>query len=218
MELLLSYLQMFRVVWIKGRVGFGKTALSVYLAKALLDAQLVDGVISNFPTILPAHIHDDDGTLFNRVVLFDEAWQFVDNRTSISNERGYGAFSRKYGCIFLLPSVQPVDKRLRQITIQPLYRNIFTGVTTWEFVVDDSEKEAAKSRGRFSFDTKLAYGLYSTEYIPINDGGIMRRFNQTFIEMTGSEYGGAGHTANEDRGVEEIPLEIQEHEPAATKK
>lgn len=207
MDELLSYIQMFRIVWIKGRVGFGKTALSVYIAKAMLDVGLADGVVSNFPSILPCHIFEDDGTLFNRVIVFDEAWQFVDNRTSISNERGYGAFARKYGSYFLLPSVQPVDRRLRAIIVQPKYRNIFTGKTVWEYIIDDSDKEAAKTRGEFSFDTRKAYGLYSTEYIPINDGGIMKRFNRTFAEMTGVEYGGKGHSLNDDKGLADDAVE-----------
>src|SRR5579859_2135439 len=93
MGAVINNLQMFRMVWIKGRLGFGKTALAFMLAKTLMDEGIVQGCISNCPNTLPTHISGiDDGTLFSRVIVLDEGGLFLDARRSMSNPKEYGAF------------------------------------------------------------------------------------------------------------------------------
>lgn len=182
----LEYVSLYRVVWIRGRLGFGKTALACLVADALLRDGMADGVITNFPSVFPAHINKDDGTLTNRVIIYDEAWADLDARTSMTNDRSYSAYARKMNAFWLFPSVHPVDRRLRAIQVEPVRRGIMPGIIVWKFIINDSDKNPTE--GKFSVDIRKAYGKYATAYIPINDCGIKERFQATFAQETGTEY------------------------------
>lgn len=184
---LLEFISLFRVVWIAGRLGFGKTALATLIAKMLLEERMVDGVVTNYPTVLPASIFgDDDGTLINKCQVWDEAWQDMDSRTSMTNDRTLGAFLRRWGAYFIAPSVHPVDKRLRAVEIRPDFRNVVTGKTHWTYKINDGSAEP--STGKFAVDLKQIYGYYSTSYIPIGDCGFRDRFLYTYYKETGVHY------------------------------
>lgn len=185
---LMQYILNFRVVSIMGYMGWGKTGLAFLIAKYMLEHGHVDGVISNVPTILPPHISRDDGTLNNRVLIFDEAGMLgLDSRTSMSNTNGYGAFARKFGCFFILPTVIPPDKRVRTLEINPFTRNAFTDTRTYEYSMP-SDRTKNPLKGYFKVKPKSWYGLYSTGYIPIDDCGILERFQISHALKTGSLY------------------------------
>ena len=205
MNQLLEYITLYRIVWIGGRLGFGKTALAFWLARYLLETGLCDGIISNCPNILPVHIDKDDGTLYNRVVVYDEAWNDLDARTSMTNNRAYGAYARKTGTYWVFPSVHPIDRRLRSVEIKPSHTNILTGATIWNYKIADDEKNP--TTGKFSFKPKEAYGLYSTGYIPINDCGIHNRFAHTYFLETGVHY---DERDKQDEGRQSQELVLQE--------
>jgi hypothetical protein len=184
MNELIHYIINFRVVSIRGEMGFGKTLLAFAIAQKLLEDRYVDGVVSNVPNILPPHIWHDDGTLLNRCMVFDEAGMLgLDSRTSITNTNDYGAFARKFGAIFIFPSVIPVDKRLRGVELYPLAKNKLTGMLTYGYQFagqrdPDQEKE-------IKLNPKPYYGLYSTGYIPVDDCGMIERFQLTHAIKTG---------------------------------
>lgn len=187
MAQLLEYITLFRVVWIGGRLGFGKTALSVYLMNSLIKMGFIDGVVSNFPTVIPVHWNKDDGMLHGRGIIYDEAWADLDSRSSMTNERSYSAYARKMGTVWIFPSVHPIDKRLRAVTIKPMYRSRFTGRVVWQYVISDDEKNP--TTGKFSVDLKTVYGMYATSYIPVGDCGIKDRFALSYEYETGQSYG-----------------------------
>lgn len=179
-----EYITMFRVCAIMGRVGFGKTGLAWILADKMLKAGLVKGVITNFPSVFPSSVGEkDDGTLLNRVVIFDEGWQELDARSWNTNDTdSYGGFARKFGMYWLFPSVFPVDKRLRAIEIRPLHRNPFTNSATWGWKVATGER--VEPSGRFTVNNKEFWNMYATAYIPprgkAGDCGIKARYAATY--------------------------------------
>lgn len=184
-EFLLN-LSMFRVCWLRGRVGGGKTLLACVLAEHFLTAGLVDGVVANFPTVYPTSIVADDGLLFNRAVIFDESWELLDSRTSLTNPREYGAYSRKMGTYWLFPSVYPIDKRLRAVivwrasvsTVLPIW------IYRWELGLDYDEQDG----GWFAlWRPERYFGRYDTAFIPFDDGGISERFGDTVAALTGGK-------------------------------
>ena len=197
---------MFRMVAIQGRLGFGKTGMAVLLAEKLLMEGLVDGVVTNFPSVLPVSIGEDDGTLMNKAIIFDEGWQELDARNWAGNDTdSYGGFARKFGVYWFFPSVYPVDKRLRAIQVKPLYRNPFTEDTTWQYEVNTGDKDAPK--GKIAIKNKRFWGMYSTAYIPpkgkAGDCGIKERFKATYKVFRGEEH--------EDLDYESRPAYV-EHE------
>lgn len=125
-------LTLFRQIWIKGRVRGGKSLLGFATADELIKRGICEGGISNIPNALPLHpwaeiVPDARGGEHERlirdcVVVYDEPWVQLDNRTSLTNDRTYGAFVGKLRCIILYPSVIPIDKRNSYLQAQPLTR------------------------------------------------------------------------------------------------
>lgn len=185
---LLEYIMNYRKVWIRGRLGYGKTSLAFMIAEALLRERLVDGIVSNCPNQYPTSVNGpDDGTLFNKCVVYDEAGQELDARTSMTNSKAYGAFARKLGIVYLFPSVVPVDRRLRDIEISPAYKML--GKTKYNYIITASAgTDKDKTQGSFTIDLKQSYGKYSTSYIPTGDCGIQKRFALTYYLETGEKY------------------------------
>lgn len=199
MDQLLEYLSLYRLLTFTGRLGFGKTAFSVIIAKRLLEAGLVDGAVTNFPTILPAHIRQDDGLMYNRVQIRDEAWLNYDARSSMTNNlMTVAAFLRKWGCYGLFPSVHAVDRRLRPIVVKPLFRTPWGNTTTWECRVTNDDDPLVF---RVKVDISEAFGLYSTSYIPTNDCGMDARFNHTYFMDTGRVFNARQATARRDKEI-----------------
>lgn len=189
----LEYLTLFRVCAIMGRLGSGKTGLAVLLARWLIEQGYADGAITNFPTILPATLKDvDDLTLMDRVIVFDEGWQELDARSWSSNDTdSYGGFARKFNCYWLFPTVYPVDKRLRAITVRPHHENLITKRKVWTYTIDTGEPKP--TGGQFSVRPRDFYGLFSTAYVPprgkAGDCGIKERYKNTHrLFRAGEEY------------------------------
>ncbi len=170
-------LSLIRTCWIRGRVGGGKTLLSTAIAEHFLSIGLVDGVIANFPTVYPPSVLEDDGTLHNRFIIFDEAWETLDARSSVSNPREYGAYSRKFGVYWCFPSVYPIDKRLRAITVWRTYASppLHLWFYRWSLDLDYDT-----GGGWFAlFRPERYFNRYDNEYIPLGDGGISKRFQRS---------------------------------------
>lgn len=183
---LIKHIQQYRVCTILGGVGFGKTALAFNLARKLIMAGICDGCVSNIPHTLPTGIYGDDGSLEKKVIVFDEAWQMLDSRTSMTNSRAYGGFARKFNCIWLFPSVHDIDKRLRAITIEPLRKSFFGNTNIWTaYMAYNGQKNEIT---RFTSHNEAGYGLYSTGAIPADDGGIERRYAVSYFRKTKRPY------------------------------
>ena len=182
----------FRNLWIRGRLGGGKTLLAFAIADELIKRKLVrGGVVANVPHCLP--LHDwreilEDGTrrgLRGAIIIFDEAWQIIDARNSMMNPRNYGAFARKMDTIWIYPSVYPIDKRQSylyaertQIYTLPLLGQIWR----YRWALNLGYQDA---KGGFWFFPKKYFGIFDTKYIPTSDADIRYLWGLTSYEMTG---------------------------------
>jgi hypothetical protein len=132
-------LALFRQCWIKGRLGGGKTLLAFALAWELVKRKVCKGVVSNVPNSLPLQpwrepMGDGHRLIRGAAVVYDEAWVKLDNRTSVTNDRTYGAFSRKLDVMILFPSVIPIDKRQSYLSCQRVFRfkvPLISGLVAW---------------------------------------------------------------------------------------
>ena len=182
----------YRICWVRGRLGGGKTLLSVALAMELIKKGFARGVIANFPTSL--RIHDwrekhEDGKLRGvrgSVVIFDEAGLFIDRRTFMKNDRGIGALLRKLDCFLLLPSVTPPDARLSYFSTQRTMVNYLTG--DWHFRWCLAIPGAEPETGEFKLASPHRYyGSYDTRYIPVDDGEYARLWRATVASLGASK-------------------------------
>ena len=115
----LTLLDLYRFVWISGRYGGGKTLLSVAFADALLRSGRVSRIFSNFPFKLSSPLPSSPDDIRDSCVIFDEAWLYFDSRSrNWSFVSAVLAYLRKRNVYLLLPSVFPLDKRLRQVCAQ----------------------------------------------------------------------------------------------------
>lgn len=178
----------YRVGWIRGRLGGGKTLLSVALADHLIRHGFASGVIANFPTTLPRLDWREmmpDGRprgVRGAVVIFDEAGLFIDRRTFMRNDRAVGALLRKLDCFLLLPSVTPPDSRLCYYSMQRERVNTLTGTWSWRWAL--ALPGAPIEAGTFALANPAAYyGSYDTRYIPTDDGGYARLFRATLASL-----------------------------------
>lgn len=178
----------YRVLWIRGRLGGGKTLLAVAIADELLKRHGFTGVIANFPHVLKPHNwreRMDDGSVRGvrgAVVVWDEAGVFIDRRTFARNDRGVGAFLRKLNNVLLLPSVIPVDIRLSYFSVQREVRVSAFGERwryRWMLALPGAQVES----GTFWLEPNRYFGTYDTQYVPSSDGGYMDLWRATITEL-----------------------------------
>ncbi|MCX7861325.1 MAG: hypothetical protein N2385_14635, partial [Chloroflexus sp.] len=176
-EFLANFLS-WRTLWIGGRLGGGKTLLAVALADWLIKTHAARGLIANFPSALPPHPwrepaarHPRRGGIRGAAIIFDEAWQLLDRRSYMSNDRSYGAFARKLETFWLLPSVIPIDVRLSLLSCRREWQIATPLGNLWLYRWRLEAQPPAE--GRFGlWRPERYYGSYDTKYIPVDDGDI----------------------------------------------
>lgn len=168
-----------RLLALEGRLGGGKTLMSVALAKWLYDQGLVRGVFSNFPI-------DEDyipyvPSCINTCVILDEGWSFADARQSAKGFKGYGAFFRKLGSYFISPSVYRVDRRMRPVSCtRKADLWIFK---TWLYDWFD----VTNQKGWFTLvGYESLFNRYDHRFIPADDGGILEVMQDEVKSLAGS--------------------------------
>jgi len=160
----------FRNVWLRGRLGGGKTLLAVALADYLINTSHdFCYCVANFPVRLPA---PPDRTLFDTVVIFDEAWAVIDSRDFQRNAREYGAYARKFRSVWLYPSVHPPDVRVRTLYAERIFRFEYLPFGLWVYKWAVNLGYVSED-GYFALVRPEAYfSMYDTDFVPDADGGI----------------------------------------------
>ena len=168
-----------RLLALEGRLGGGKTLLSVALAKWLYDHKKVRGVYANFP-IDPDYIPAVASCL-NTVVILDEGWSFADARQSANQYKGYGAMFRKLGSYLISPSVYAVDRRMRPVSAE---RQVDLWVIdSWLYLWRD----VRNAKGHFLFrGYQSLFNKYDHRFIPSDDAGILITMKAEIQSLAGS--------------------------------
>jgi hypothetical protein len=170
-----GYIRTFRLIYIGGRYGGYKTALSMLIGYKLWS----DGYVKYFYSNIRCVWNDDIELLpdlpnpldINAVVVFDEAGQFFERRRDVKN---LIAFLRKMKLILLLPSVEPPSFRVTRLSIEPMY--IFTSIGLPLVVYRTTLKGSRRSDDRVSWfawwQPRSTFGVYDTEDAPIDGKGL----------------------------------------------
>jgi hypothetical protein len=253
-----AQLAIFRLVWIRGRLGGGKTLLGAAIADELVSREVGLGVVSNIKHKLYPHpwrelldvmnepvpveeiervkhvkyfpiegmpacyyvseqMRIDKGWHYRfmrgAIILYDEAWQKLDNRTSMNNDRSYGAFARKFDSYWIFPSVLGLDKRVSYLAVErvnrfsvPVFGTIFQGlgkipglrkllVGPGHWLQDEMWKYRyvlslgyTEDTGTFWLMNPTEYFLkYGSFYTPISDGGIADLWARTVMDEKESD-------------------------------
>ena len=150
---------------ITGRKGSGKTLLSVVIADYLLRQNYITGVWANFAHSLPLA-----DSLVNALIIVDEAAQWADSRFSSMSYDLYSMWARKSNSIYLYPSVNAVDKRVRNLEVMRIYAIDLLPVQIWIYYWQSTYKQ----KGYFLLvNPEKYFGLYDTYGVPVDDGGTL---------------------------------------------
>lgn len=208
-----SMLSIYRLLWIRGRLGGGKTLLAVAVAEELQRRGITVGTIANIPSLLKPPPWREEITYGNghvaprwmvgACVIFDEAWTILDNRSSMSNSRAYGAFARKLQSFWIFPSVIPIDKRMSFFYVERLTRlkiPLLTDLIGLLARIIPALKPFGSEVWVYKYGVNLGYtqdtgwfvlayperffGEYDTEYVPLDDGDISQIWQRTIYEYT----------------------------------
>jgi hypothetical protein len=175
-DLFWSMFLAYRVCWLMGRYGAGKTSLAVIMAAKLLAESRVDYVVSNIPLSFSTPVEGkfiptppDGEKIKNAGILLDEAWIYIENRQSVVD---YAAFVRKQNHFLLLPSVFPVHARLSYFYVQRVFNAYTLGIPAWVYQWNINNK-GIKERGHFAVYNPISvFGHYPTDFVPADDAGI----------------------------------------------
>jgi hypothetical protein len=151
----------YRVVYIRGRYGSGKTLLSVALSYELWKQQHVDRIYSNFPMAG----RDENYEYSERfAMILDEAHIVLDSRSfSRQASQTWLRDLRKRESVLIMPAVLSVDIRFRSLSVQRIF---MFGNLLWvyRYEIDDG---ARLQNNTFSLlFPNYYFGAYSTKYSP----------------------------------------------------
>ena len=124
---LLQLIQSYRLVWIGGKFGGGKTAFAIRISEEYL--KLGYRLLTNTPCIWGdewerVRLHPETGML-NAVVVMDEAGLALKATRQVEAMAAYAA---KMDCIYLFPSFFPPIRAAQVVTIQPVFSFVQIGL------------------------------------------------------------------------------------------
>lgn len=196
----LGLIKTYRVVWIGGRYGGGKTALAYRLAHDLLEQGFVTHLAANCRNVWGDELDDikpevsELGSYLNTCVLLDEGGLFL--RTGKDSE-DYMAFMRKFNVVLLIPSVQPPTSRVRFLSIQRMYNLKALGIPLWLYKCTLRYENIKESYWFGWWRPEEIYGVYDTLDVPVDDAGI----SDWLIEFKEQQVEAAGHGKHRKYGV-----------------
>lgn len=156
----------FRVVWIRGRYGGGKTALAMMLGAKLLADGYCERVVSNIKCSFgsPAsELHKPSA------IILDEAWMYVETRQDVHE---YAGFVRHLSHYLLLPSVFSVHSRLSMFTVQRVFNAYSLGLPLWLYRWNLRDKDV-KENGYFGvWRPSVIFNHYPARNVAGDDAGI----------------------------------------------
>lgn len=171
----LNLLLNFRICWLAGRFGGGKTALASILAAWLWWRGYVGDVVANYP--LRFANPRPRPPLKDCALIVDEAWQFARDSAAIQR---YGAFLRKLNNYLILPSVFPLSARLQSFWVERVFNAYVLGIPAWVWRWNLT-RPSYRERGYFLvIAPHRVFELYDSYALTADDGMIAALLAATF--------------------------------------
>lgn len=174
-EVFLQMLHNFRIAWIGGRYGGGKTALSVRLAYEFIARGWSKYAIGNFPCVL-FHSLDNLPDLRDCFVVLDEVGSWMQGRTFDRTV----AFLRKRNLVLVMPSVLPPPFRARVLTVQRTANLQRVGLDVWRYHMRLDYMRVHEKEVLLWVRPSEVFGLWDTNYVTTDSEGIVETIASTF--------------------------------------
>lgn len=176
------YSELFRVVWVAGRYGGGKTSLAVNIGVSLLASQAVQSVACNFHLHPPfrlvreyEHFEDLIEAETGCCMIFDEAWSELGLGTTPQKIKTYLAYLRKRQSVLLLPSVIPLVRQVRVVQVSRVLNGFAFGLPLWLYRVTTETGERKPERFyHWWWYPQTVWALYDSKEYPSLDWRVYR--------------------------------------------
>lgn len=164
--LVLRYIYNYRICWIGGRFGGGKTSLAYRLAYDLKKKFPFRYVLSNVKDVWsdkPEDVVLRDGVFVDAIIILDEGGGFI---TTAKEADMWVEFLRKINVVLLLPSVRPPHRDMRTLTVRRDVNWQSLGVPCWAYTAKlDSGDIEEKFNFRWWHPNEII-GVYDTLGFP----------------------------------------------------
>jgi len=185
---LTRYIANYRVCWLAGRYGGGKTALAFRLAYEFMRGGDYRYLLTNVKSAWsddPATCTLRDGKYLDAVIILDEAGEFMASR---SDARKWLVYLRKLNVILLMPSVLPPSSDVRFLSIRRLWNGQSLGLPYWMYRVRlESGDISEKLLLNWFFPSEI-YGIYDTDGYPSDADEILEHI-KTYIAQAAKTLG-----------------------------
>lgn len=168
MDTPIRYLTLFRTLWISGRYGGGKTALSVWLALELVKQGYASSIVTNTELLFASPVDvlraDQIHDMQDCAVILDEAWLLLPMGASSGKVQEWLAYLRKNNQHVILPSVLPLARQVSNFVIERSFNGMGIGLPFWLYTYQLRSASIGKSKpdtGRFMwYKPSRSFGLY----------------------------------------------------------
>lgn len=163
---IINYARNYRVVYLGGRYGGGKTAFAFRLAHELVTKYKYRYLLSNVASVwnTPAEaVQLRDGVYADAVMILDEGGMFLDNA---SEAKSWLAYLRKLNIILLVPSVLPPSTLMRRLSVQRTFNANSIGIPAWLYGLR-LDAGIVKQEDKFLWwKPSEIFGIYDTVGMP----------------------------------------------------
>lgn len=206
-SMFMNYIRLYRVVWIQGRYGGGKTAVAYRIAYELCEKYGYRYILGNTRSVWndtpDKVVQSPDGTV-DAVMILDEGGLFL--KTGKDTE-AFLAFLRKLNIIILIPSVTRPSTRVCFFNVQRTINWYAYGIPVWSYRFE-LLSGAIKEKGYFHWSRPTEiFGIYDTSSAPANDGGlndVIQEFTKNLQKATGQKAIGVGASSKTTFTIEGI--------------
>lgn len=173
--MLYAYVKTFRTIWLAGRFGGGKTSLAVALALSLVRDGSCKFIASNVALTVGELVRKADAQEIRDVrdcaILLDEAWSVLGTGFD-KNARDWLAYLRKRNQYLLMPSVLPLARCVRTLTVERRFNGLIFGLPVWAYRWRLSSGTGDEKGTYLWWRPKRIFGAFDTLGEPGDEWGI----------------------------------------------
>lgn len=178
---MLNYTWLYRMVWICGRFGGGKTSLGIAIALWLCRRSYARYIASNIELTVGKQVAcvsanelrrvSCEGPVYrDTVILMDEAWIQLGKGSGRKQVVDWLAYIRKGNNFLVMPSVMPLVAEVGILRVERIFNGMTVGIPGWLYRWNLGDKRKGGDTGVYWFnDPKSVFGLYDTIKIPSED-------------------------------------------------
>jgi len=198
----LRTVESYRLLWIAGKFGGGKTSLAFYMSKAYMEKGyrlITNGRCMWADNLADLDFVNESGHLKSIVVLDEGGLEF---KASAQIEM-IAAYAAKMDCIYILPSFFPPVRRAQVVTAQPLFAFFTIGIPLIVYRWDVQLKGFKDGGYFYWWKPSEIYGIYSRQ-----DPGDMAWDITEWLAQKSEDFRALHGRRNRLSQVEESPTDL----------